>query len=58
MLSTLTGETSSYAVKNSNNTFTGTQTFNDIAVNGTGSFAYIESVTGSPKIIGDAYITN
>jgi hypothetical protein len=40
-----------------NNTFTGqTQTFTDIVVNGTGSFTYFESVTGSAKIIGDAYI--
>ena len=31
-------------------------TFNNIYVNGTGSFALIESVTGSAKIIGDAYI--
>ena len=38
------------------NDFAGTQTFNNIAVNGTGSFAYIESVTGSAKIIGDAFI--
>jgi len=52
----LVSATSSYAVKNSNNTFTGTQTFDNIAVNGTGSFAYIQSVTGSAKIIGDAYI--
>lgn len=37
-------------------TISGTKTFNDIVVNGTGSFAYIESVTGSAKIIGDAYI--
>ena len=39
-----------------NNDFAGTQTFNNIAVNGTGSFAYIESITGSAKIIGDAFI--
>jgi hypothetical protein len=39
-----------------NNTFTGTQTFDNIAVNGTGSFAYIQSVTGSAKVIGDAFI--
>jgi hypothetical protein len=38
------------------NTFTGDQTFNNITVNGTGSFAYIESITGSAKIIGDAFI--
>jgi len=52
----LVSATSSYAVKNSDNTFTGTQTFNNITVNGTGSFAYIQSVTGSAKIIGDSYI--
>ncbi len=33
-----------------------TKTFNNIIVNGTGSFSYIESVTGSAKIIGDAFI--
>ena len=38
------------------NTFTGTQTFNNISVDGTGSFAYIQSVTGSAKVIGDAFI--
>jgi hypothetical protein len=37
-------------------TIIGTKTFQDIVVNGTGSFAYIQSVTGSAKIIGDAYI--
>lgn len=37
-------------------TFGGTQTFNNIQVNGTGSFATIQAVTGSAKIIGDAYI--
>lgn len=39
-----------------NNIFNGEQTFNDIVVNGTGSFAVLESVTGSAKIIGDAFI--
>ena len=52
----LVSATSSYAVKNSDNIFTGTQTFDNITVNGTGSFAYIQSVTGSAKIIGDAFI--
>ena len=33
-----------------------TKTFNNIIVNGTGSFAYIEQVTGSIKIIGDAFV--
>lgn len=39
-----------------NNVFEGSQTFNDLVVNGTGSFNYIQSVTGSAKIIGDAFI--
>ena len=39
-----------------NNLFSGTQTFDSITVNGTGSFGYIQSVTGSAKIIGDAFI--
>ena len=41
---------------NKNNTFTGTQNFNNISVSGTGSFGYLQSVTGSAKIIGDAFI--
>lgn len=45
-----------FARTDQNNTFVGLQTFNNIAVNGTGSFAYIESVTGSAKIIGDAFL--
>ena len=40
----------------STQTISGTKTFNDIVVNGTGSFAYLESVQGSAKIIGDAFI--
>ena len=48
--------TGSVARTNENNTFSGNQTFNDITVNGTGSFAYISSVTGSSKTIGDAFI--
>ena len=40
----------------SNQTISGTKTFNDIVVNGTGSFAYITSVSGTAKIIGDAFI--
>ena len=55
-IATLTGETSSYAKTNVNNTFTGLQTFNDIAVNGTASISVLQSVTGSAKIIGDAFI--
>lgn len=46
----------SFAKKAENNVFTGTQTFDNIAVNGTGSFAYIQSITGSAKVIGDAFI--
>ena len=37
-------------------TISGTKTFTDIVVDGTGSFAYIQSTTGSAKIIGDAFI--
>jgi hypothetical protein len=48
--------TSSLVDLTSAQTISGTKTFNDIVVNGTGSFAYIESVTGSAKIIGDAFI--
>lgn len=55
-ISSLTAQTSSYAKTNVNNNFSGTQTFDNIAVNGTGSFAYIQSVTGSAKVIGDAFI--
>jgi hypothetical protein len=47
---------SSYARTNINNTFGGTQNFLNIAVAGTASIAYLESVTGSAKIIGDAFI--
>lgn len=47
---------SNVAYQNQNNNFTGNQTFNDITVNGTGSFAYIQSVTGSAKVIGDAFL--
>jgi len=46
----------SYARTNTENTFTEPQTFDDIEVLGTASFARIESVTGSAKIIGDAFI--
>ena len=55
-ISGLEAETGSYAKTNVDNVFGGNQTFNDITVNGTGSFAYISQVTGSAKIIGDAYI--
>ncbi len=37
-------------------TIGGTKTFNNVIINGTGSFAYIQSTTGSAKIIGDAFV--
>lgn len=46
----------SYARTNVNNTFSGNQTFNNITVNGTASINFLETVTGSAKIIGDAFI--
>jgi hypothetical protein len=49
-------ETGSFARTDVNNNFSGNQTFNDITVNGTGSFAHINYVTGSATIIGDAFI--
>ena len=48
--------TSSLVDLSSTQTISGTKTFNDIVVNGTGSFAYITSVSGTAKIIGDNYI--
>ncbi len=45
-----------YARKDQDNVFIGNQTFNNITVNGTGSFAYLQQVTGSVKKIGDAFI--
>ena len=47
---------SRYVTLEGDQTINGTKTFNDIVVNGTGSFAYITSVTGDAKIIGDNYI--
>jgi predicted nucleic acid-binding Zn-ribbon protein len=55
-LNSLESETSSYAKTNINNTFTGTQNFDNIAVSGTGSFGYLQSITGSVKVIGDSFI--
>jgi len=55
-IDSLVSATSSYAVKSSNNVFSGTQTFNNIAVNGTASVSYLEQVTGSAKVIGDSFI--
>ena len=47
---------STVARKNIDNNFSVDQTFGNITVNGTGSFAFISSTTGSAKLIGDAYI--
>lgn len=55
-ITNLNSATASYARTDVNNNFSGTQIFNNIAVNGTASIAYLESVTGSAKIIGDAFI--
>jgi hypothetical protein len=49
-------ETASFAKTSINNSFVGTQQFVNITATGTASFGYIESVTGSAKIIGDAFI--
>ena len=48
--------TASFAKTDINNTFSGTQNFENISVSGTGSFGRINSVTGSAKIIGDAFV--
>ncbi len=55
-LDDIESNTGSYSRTDINNIFTGLQTFNDISVNGTASFAYIESITGSAKVIGDAFV--
>lgn len=52
----ITVASSSFVKSAENNIFAGTQTFDNINVNGTGSFAYIQSVTGSAKVIGDAFL--
>jgi hypothetical protein len=49
-------ETSSFAKTPVNNSFAGTQQFVNITATGTASFAYLQAVTGSAKIIGDAFI--
>ena len=41
---------------NKDNTFSGTQNFDNISVSGTGSFGRINTVTGSAKVIGDAFV--
>ncbi len=48
--------TASFAKTDIDNTFSGTQNFENISVSGTGSFGRIEAVTGSAKIIGDAFV--
>ena len=48
--------TASFAKTDIDNTFSGTQAFDNISVSGTGSFGRIEAVTGSAKIIGDAFV--
>jgi hypothetical protein len=45
-----------FARTNSDNTFGGLQTFNNVNVNGTASFAYIQSTTGSSTSIGESFI--
>ncbi len=55
-LTNIESNSGSYARTDTNNSFVGHQTFNNITVNGTASFGYIQSVTGSAKIIGDAYV--
>jgi hypothetical protein len=45
-----------YVTLDTDQTISGEKTFNNIIVNGTGSFAYIESIGGTAKIIGDAFV--
>lgn len=52
----LVSATSSYAVLSSNNNFSGTQTFANIAVSGTASISHLQTVTGSAVIIGEEFI--
>ena len=49
-------DSTAFAILANNNNFAGNQTFNNITVNGTGSFAYLQQVTGSVTTIGDAFI--
>jgi uncharacterized coiled-coil protein SlyX len=55
-IDSIESNTGSYARTDTTNTFSELQTFDNISVLGTGSFGRIESVTGSAKIIGDAFI--
>jgi hypothetical protein len=45
-----------FARTNSNNSFSGLQSFNNINVEGTASFAFIQSTTGSSTAIGEEFI--
>ena len=49
-------DTGSFAKTTVNNSFTGTQEFNNINVNGTASFGFVQSVTGSATYIGSQYV--
>ena len=51
-------DSTAFAILSASNTFTGaTNTFNnDVVINGTASINYLQSVTGSAKIVGDAFI--
>ena len=50
------GLSTDYVDLSTDQVISGTKTFENVIVSGTGSFAYIQSVTGSAKVIGDAYI--
>jgi hypothetical protein len=54
--STLGSLSGSFARTNSDNTFSGLQTFSNINVEGTASFAFIQSTTGSSTNIGESFI--
>lgn len=56
IINSLVAATASYAKINTNNTFTGTQTFDNITVNGTASIAVLNYVTGSATYIGDSFV--
>jgi hypothetical protein len=49
-------DTGSFAKTNINNSFGGVQTFESINVNGTASFGFVQSVTGSATYIGSQYV--
>jgi hypothetical protein len=54
--STLGSLSGSFARTNSDNTFSGLQSFSNINVEGTASFAFIQSTTGSSTNIGESFI--